>query len=123
MQVQRLAGDFTQSFMDYQRLSKVVPESTEVFEQLQQAANLCLGSRHHMRQVIHGDMCYARLYALTYTNFICLPELVAVAGEQGKTIFSFWQQYTGYVSCLLSNGLAALLHSIQQYGVCSSLSM
>ena len=47
--------------MDYQRLSKVVPESPEAFKQLQQAAHLCLGSQHHMSQVLYGDMCYARL--------------------------------------------------------------
>lgn len=49
-EVHRLAGNFTQSFMDYQRLSKAMTDSPEVFEQLQQAAHLCMGSQHHMRQ-------------------------------------------------------------------------
>lgn len=80
LQVHRLAENFTQSFMDYQRLSKLVPESLKVFEQLQQAAHLCLGSQHNMRQVHHGDV-----FQLACP--ICLPTLVAVAGRQGKNSF------------------------------------
>lgn len=57
MQVHRLAGNFTQSFMDYQRLSKAMTDSPEVFEQLQQAAHLCMGSQHHMRQVHLREVC------------------------------------------------------------------
>ena len=51
MQVQREAGHLIQSFMDHQRLSKLMPDNEEVFAQLQQVAQLCLGNQHHLRQV------------------------------------------------------------------------
>lgn len=44
MQVYREAGDYTQSFMDFQKLGKLMPDNAEVFEELQQAARLCLDS-------------------------------------------------------------------------------
>ena len=56
VQVHCQAGNFTQSFLDYQSLSRVVPASTQVFEQLQQAAHLCLGSQHQMSKVCHDDI-------------------------------------------------------------------
>ena len=33
--------------MDLQRVAKMMPDSAEVFQQLQQAAGLCLGSPEH----------------------------------------------------------------------------
>ncbi len=44
MQVYREAGNYTQSFMDFQKLGKLMPDDAEVFEELQQAARLCLDS-------------------------------------------------------------------------------
>ena len=56
MQVHCQAKNFTQSFLDYQCLSKVDPASPQVFEQLQQAAHLCNGSQYQMSQVCHDDI-------------------------------------------------------------------
>ncbi|DBA95476.1 TPA: hypothetical protein ACH3X3_013341 [Trebouxia sp. C0006] len=42
--VYREAGNYTQSFMDFQKLGKLMPDDAEVFEELQQAARLCLDS-------------------------------------------------------------------------------
>jgi len=44
VQVYREAGNYTQSFMDFQKLGKLMPDDAEVFEELQQAARLCLDS-------------------------------------------------------------------------------
>lgn len=58
MQVYRQAGNFTLSFIDYQHLSKLMPASSQVSEQLQQAAHLCLDSQYQARQVCHkGIRC------------------------------------------------------------------
>ena len=61
--------------MDLQRLGKMMPDSAEVFQQLQQAASLCLGSPEHGLKVcvpsllsllveIAGNMRYCVLYTL-----------------------------------------------------------
>lgn len=107
MQVHRLAGNFTQSFMDYQWLSKAVTDSPEVFEQLQQAAHLCLGCHHHVRQVHH---CQTSMLACRV--LVCLLEFAAVAGKHGITSSSFCQHCIGSLLCLFSCGLAALSPSV-----------
>ncbi|DBA77620.1 TPA: hypothetical protein ACH3X1_009418 [Trebouxia sp. C0004] len=43
--VYRESGNYTQSFMEFQKLGKLMPDNAEVFEELQQAAQLCLDSR------------------------------------------------------------------------------
>ncbi|KAL0037289.1 hypothetical protein WJX79_010796 [Trebouxia sp. C0005] len=42
--VYREIGNYTQSFMDFTRLGKLMPDDAEVFEELQQAARRCLDS-------------------------------------------------------------------------------
>jgi len=44
VQVHREAGNYTESFMDFQKLGKLMPDNAEVFEELQQAARFCLDS-------------------------------------------------------------------------------
>ena len=84
MQVHCQAQNFTQSFLDYQRLSRVVPASPQVFKQLQQAAHLCQCSQHQMSQVCHDDIpgdelqmhvsfCVSSLFVRSCCNYMSNP--------------------------------------------------
>ena len=60
LQVHCQAGNLTQSFVDYQKLSKLMPNKADVFEKLQQAARLCLGCQSESGQV-SNDLSFVQM--------------------------------------------------------------
>ena len=50
-QVYRQACQYTDSFLDLQKLVKMAPDDTELLEQLQEAARLCLHETDDGRKV------------------------------------------------------------------------
>lgn len=61
MQVCKEAGLYTDSFMVLQKLSKVSPDSPGLLQQLQQAADLCLGTDTSDDAQTGVGMCYTAL--------------------------------------------------------------
>jgi len=66
VQVYKEARNYTQSFMDFQKLGKLMPDNAEVFEELQQAARLCLDSP------AAGSQVFACLVMMLWLNVLKL---------------------------------------------------